>query len=115
MLQLDDDDYDALGWGDASTQYDSAEWFQAALRRRAQVARARRKYDVSTQGREARARYYASERGVEANRRSSRKWLEKNRAKANEISRRFREKNPDYMKNYLKAYRARKKAEREQV
>lgn len=109
-MELDDDDLELLGWGDAQTEYERPEWFQAGLIRAAQVARAVAKYQKSAHGRESRRRYETTcEAYIETHRKAALKWARANPERVKAYNKRFREKNPDYQRQY----RARKKAERE--
>ena len=108
MLSLDAEDYEALGWGEAQTEYDRPEWYQAAIFRAMQIARAVKKYQQSPQGKRN-----ASERQKfsDAHRRAALKWSRNNPDKVKQNNAKFRAANPDYQRQY----RARKKAERERV
>lgn len=110
MLSLDEDDYAVLGWGRVEIESDPR-WYRAAQVRLAQVRAAGRKYSASPKGKAARDAYAASPHGREAHRKASLKWARANADKARENARKFRERNP----NYQREYRERKKREREQA
>lgn len=106
MLSLDDEDYEALGWGDAQTEYERPEWFQAAIFRARQIARAVKKYQQSLHGKRVAA---ALQKTSEPHRRAALKWSRNNPEAIKKNNAKFRAANPDYQRQY----RARKKAERE--
>lgn len=79
MLQLDDEDYEALGWGDTQAQFSNYKWLRASEIRRQQLLQAWRKYQRSEKGRKAAQQYRRSEKGVEAHRRAALSYYYRNR------------------------------------